>query len=120
MTSLPVLKLSPEETAIIAMIRRNTFQDISIQIKDSVIVSVNQILKYQRKKGGGLVAGHLSKPVNINMLILTPEEISVIGKIREKPYQQINIQIKNSIVECVEQTVKFRNKNKNTASKDGQ
>lgn len=109
MTS-PILKLSSEEIAVIAMIKRNTYQEIEIQIQDSVIVSVNQTLKFKRKKDGGLIAGHITKAVNISMLILTPEETSLIKRIREKPYQQILIKIRNSIIECIEQTTKYRNK----------
>lgn len=116
MSSLPVLKLSPEEIAVIAMIKRNTYQEIEIQVQDSVIVSVNQILKYKRKKDGGLIAGHVNKPVNISMLMLTPEETSLIKRVREKPYQQIVIKIRNSTIECIEQTVKYRNKSGTTES----
>lgn len=110
MATLPVLKLSPEEIAIIAMIRRNSFQEIMVQVQDSIIISVNQILKFRRnKKGGGLISGHV-KTGPVNLALLTVEETGVIRKIREKPYQQIGIQIKNSVIECINQTIKFRNK----------
>jgi len=110
MASLPVLKLTPEEMAIITMIRRNSFQEIMIQIADNSIISVNQTIKYRKKKGGGLVSGHIIKSGLTSINLLSAEEMGVVKRIREKPYQQIVIQIKNSIIECINQTVKFRNK----------
>lgn len=118
MATLPVLKLSPEEIAIITMIRRNSFQEVMVQVQDSIIVSVNQMLKFRRnKKGGGLISGHV-KTGPVNLALLTAEETGVIRKIREKPYQQICVQIKNSIIECINQTVKYRNKGGSTVSDD--
>ena len=49
------IKLTSEEIALISMIRGFPNQEITTQIKDSVIVSVSRTTKYFRKKGGGLL-----------------------------------------------------------------
>ena len=108
--TLSVIKLSTEEAIIINMMRRNSFQEILLQVQDSVITSANQVSKYRRKKGGGLVSGHIIQPPS-NLTSLSQDEADVIKMIREKPFQQITIQIKNSLVEVLNQTVKFRKKN---------
>jgi hypothetical protein len=46
-----------------------------------------------------------------NLTALSQDEVDVIKMIREKPFQQITIQIKNSLVDVLNQTVKFRKKN---------
>lgn len=102
------LKLTPEEIAIITMVRKNSYQEINVQVQDSIIIFVNQILKFKRKKGGGLVFGN--KPV-INLkppLKLSNDELIIIKKLRDKPFQQIVISIKNGVVDAINQTVKFR------------
>jgi len=102
----PPLNLTQEETAIISLIRGNAYQEISVQIQDSVITSVNQTLKFRRKKGGGFVFfGLVAAKTN-----LTPEEIEIIKLLREKPFQQVTILIKNSKIEGFNQTTKFRKK----------
>jgi hypothetical protein len=106
---LPSLQLTPEELSIITMMRRNSYQEIEIQVQDSVITSVDQTLKYRRKKGGGLVGGVLNRaplaakrPAKFSI-----EEISIVKKIREKPFQKITVNIKNGI-DSIYQTLKFR------------
>lgn len=93
------------------MMRRNSYQEICIQIQDSVIVSVNQIIKYRRKRGGGLVFGrgnYAAPPKPGTPLKMTGDEGAVIRKLRDKPYQQIVIHIKNGEVEAINQTLKFK------------
>jgi len=105
----PGIKLVPEELALITMMRRNSYQEISVQVQDSVITSVDQTLKYRRKKGGGLVAGAANRaPLQAKKALnISKEEISIISKIREKPFQKITIYIKNGI-DSVYQTLKFK------------
>lgn len=104
------LKLTPEELAVITMMRRNTYQSVTIQIQDNVITSVDQTLKYRRKKGGGLMAGTVNRASlsKAKQAALSPEEIAVIKMIREKPFQKITFNISNGLIEGVEQTLKFR------------
>lgn len=107
---LKALKLAPEEIDIITMMRRFSYQEIVIQIQDGVISSVNQILKYRRKKGGGLVFGLVNK-ANLKPgvpLKLKPDEILTITHIRSKPYLQLTVLIKDSIVEGFNKTEKLR------------
>lgn len=103
------LKLTPEEISIITMIGRNSYQTIDIQIQDSVITSVDQTLKYRRKKGGGLVTGAVNRaPIQTSKPIkLSLQEVSVIQKLREKPFQKVTINIKNGI-DSIYQTLKFK------------
>jgi hypothetical protein len=103
------LQLTPEELSIITMMRRNSYQEIEIQVQDSVITSVDQTLKYRRKKGGGLIGGVLNRApfVAANLGKLSIEEVSVIKKIREKPFQKVTVNIKNGI-DSIYQTLKFR------------
>ena len=106
------IKLTPEESALITMMRRNSYQEIEIQVQDSVITSVDQTLKYRRKKGGGLVSG-VTNRASLQMskaLKISKEEISIISKIREKPFQKVTIFIKNGI-DSVYQTLKFKKTN---------
>jgi len=110
MTMQRPLQLNSEEIAIISMMRRNSYQEICIQIQDSVIVSVNQIVKYRRKRGGGLVFGKGNIPATQSGAPLTGDETAVIAKLRDKPYQQIVIHIKNGEVEAINQTLKFKKK----------
>lgn len=104
------IQLNSEEIAIITMMRRNSFQEICIQIQDSVIVSVNQIIKYRRKRGGGLVFGRGTyQPPKPGMpLKMSSDETAVISKLRDKPYQQLVILIKNGEVEAINQTLKYK------------
>ena len=108
MPPIPV-KLTPEELAVISMMRRNSFQEINVQIQDKVITSVNHTLKYRRKKGGGLVAGTIKRaPLQAKgPLKLTSEEVVLVKMMRERPFQQININIQNGNI-TVNQTLKFR------------
>jgi hypothetical protein len=53
-----------------------------------------------------------------NLTALNQDEVDVIKMVREKPFQQITIQIKNSSIEVLNQTVKFRKKNGLTNSSD--
>ena len=112
MSKQPV-KLTAEEIAIITMMRRYSYQEIVIQIQDSVIISVNQIIKYRRKKGGGLVFGKANfqglKPGAT--IKISTDEGAVITKLRDKFFQQITIAINQGGVEAINQTLKFRKKN---------
>lgn len=104
----PQLNLTPEELAIISMMRRNNYQSISVQIQDNVITSVEQTQRFRRKKGGGLVSG-VTNRTNLNKnKPLSPEEISVIKMIREKPFQKIIFNITDGAIDGLEQTLKFR------------
>lgn len=110
MTNMPSHKpvqLNAEEIAIIGMMRRNSYQEICIQIQDSVIISVNQIIKYRRKRGGGLVFGKSTAPLQ-KPLKMSGDEAAVIAKLRDKPYQQLTIHIKNGDVETINQTLKYK------------
>jgi hypothetical protein len=109
MPPIPV-KLTPEELAVISMMRRNTYQEIIIQVQDKVIASVNQTLKYKRKKGGGLVAGVMKRaPLQPSAPFkLSNEEITIIKMVREKPFQQIAINIQNGDITSLNQTLKYR------------
>lgn len=102
----PALTLTPEETAIISLIRSNSYQDVLVQIQDSVITSVDQTIKYRRKKGGGLIFG----AKKINRAGLTPYEVELIMLLREKPYQQVAIKVMDSEIKGFDQTVKFKKK----------
>lgn len=102
----PALTLTQEESDIISLIRGNAYQEISVQIQDSVVTSVNQTLKFRRKKGGGLIFAAI-RPKKTS---LTPEEIEIIKLLREKPFQQVSILIKNSTIEGFNQVTKFRKK----------
>ncbi len=111
MTPTPApLQLTPEEMAVITMIRRNSYQSIAVQIQDSVITSVDQTLKFRRKKGGGLMAGTINRAAlsKAKLLKLSPEEMSVIKMIREKPFQKISFNITDGAIDGLEQTLKFR------------
>jgi hypothetical protein len=103
------LKLTPEEIAIITMMRRNSFQEIVVQMQDSVVTFVNQIVKYRRKKGGGLVFGNKTVKPRLPLKLIK-DEITVITKLRSAPFQKISIYVKNGTVEYIEQTVKFKKK----------
>jgi hypothetical protein len=108
------LKLAPEEIAIVTMMRRNAFQEIIIQVQDGVITSVNQIQKFRRKKGGGLVSGIKSTTIK-PPLKLSAEEITIIKKLRSNSFQQLTIDIRPQddgigVVEVINQTLKFRRK----------
>lgn len=110
MTNTPPRKpvqLNAGEIAIISMMRRNSYQEICIQIQDSVIISVNQIIKYRRKRGGGLVFGRSTAPLQ-QPLKMSGDEAAVISKLRDKPYQQLTIHIKNGEVETINQTLKYK------------
>lgn len=109
--SRKAVALSADEMAIIAMIRRFSFQEIVIQVQDSVVTSVNQILKHRRKKGGGLVFAQ-AQPVGLQPGLpvqLTPDEAAIISKLREKPFQQIDVHLKNGRLEAMSQTIKIKN-----------
>ena len=102
-------KLTPEAIAIITRLRRNGFQEIVIQVQDKVITFVNQIIKYRRKKGGGLVFGNkIIKPTL--PLKLSKDEMTVITKLRGSPFQKLTIYIKGNNVDFIEQTLKFKKK----------
>jgi len=104
------IKLTPEELALITMMRRNSYQEIAVQVQDSVITSVDQTLKYRRKKGGGLVAGVTNRaPLQMKKALkISKEEISVISKLREKPFQKITIYINKNGIDSIYQTLKFK------------
>jgi len=102
----PSLSLTPEESAIISLLRSNSYQEINIQVQDSVITSVDQTIKFRRKKGGGLIFG----AKKINRTGLTPHEIELIKLMREKPYQQVTIMVMDSEIKGFNQTVKFKKK----------
>ena len=104
--SPPALSLTPEETAIVTLIRSNSYQEISVQIQEAVITSVDQTIKYRRKKGGGLMFG----AKKIDRSGLTPHEIELIMLLREKPYQQVIIKVMDSEIKGFDQTVKFKKK----------
>jgi hypothetical protein len=109
MPQLPI-KLTPEELAVITMTRRNTFQSICVQVQDSVITSVDQTLKFRRKKGGGLVTGMLNRAAVAKSKVLkfSKEEIAVIKMIRDRPFQKITFNIVDGSIDGLEQTLKFR------------
>lgn len=98
--------LTPEETAIISLIRSNSYQEINVQVQDSVIISVDQTIKYRRKKGGGLIFG-AKKVIHAT---LTPQEMELIKLLREKPYQLVGIVVIDSEIKGFNQTVKFKKK----------
>ena len=104
------LKLTPEELAIITMMRRNSFQSIAVQIQDNVVTSVDQTFRFRRKKGGGLVAGAVNRaPMTKNKpMQMSHEEMSVIKMIREKPFQKITFNITDGAIDGLEQTLKYR------------
>jgi len=104
-TSQPTL--TQEELAIITLLRSNSYQEISIQVQDSVITSVDQTIKFRRKKGGGLIFGARK----VTRTVLTPTEIEVISRLREKPYQRLTITVMDSEIIGFDQTVKFKKKN---------
>jgi len=104
--AIPSLSLTPEESAIISLLRSNSYQEINVQVQDSVITSVDQTIKFRRKKGGGLIFG--AKKVNRD--VLTPYETEVIKLLREKPYQQVAIMVMDSEIKGFNQTVKFKKK----------
>ena len=104
----PPIKLTANEMAILTMMRRNTFQSISVQIQDGVITAVDQTLKFRRKKGGKLVAGVVNRAAIAKQSAISPEELAVIKMLREKPYQKIEFNIQDGAIEGVEQTLKFR------------
>jgi len=111
-TNMKSLKLAPEEIDIITMLRRFPYQEIIVQVQDGVVSSVNQVLKYRRKKGGGLVFGVVNK-LGVrpgSPLKLSQDEILAINHIRSKPYQTITVMIKDGIVEGFNKTEKFRKK----------
>ena len=103
----PPLTLTPEELIVITLMRRNTYQTIEVQVQDSVITSVDQTLKFRRKKGGGLAAGTPTRAALQKPPKLGGEELQVIQRIREKPFQKVTINIKNGI-DSIFQTVKYR------------
>lgn len=105
-TPTPTPTLTPEESAIISLLRSNSYQEINIQVQDSVITSVDQTIKFRRKKGGGLIFG--AKKVSRNGL--TPHESELIKLMREKPYQQVTIMVMDSEIKGFNQTVKFKKK----------
>lgn len=103
------LKLAPEELDVITMMRRFSYQDIAVQVQDGVIVSVDQTLKYRRKKGGGLVFGLAKANLKPGVPIkLSADEILTINHLRSKPYQQLTILVKDSIVDGFNKTEKLR------------
>jgi len=109
-TAFKSLKLAPEEIDVITMMRRFAYQEIVVQLQDGVISSVNQTLKYRRKKGGGLVFSLINK-VNLKPgvpLKLSPDEILTINHIRSKPFQQLTILLKDSKIEGFNKTEKLR------------
>ena len=57
MSAKAIAKLSEEEMSVILMTRRYPNQDIVVQIQDGIIVSVNQVIRFRRKRGGGLTLG---------------------------------------------------------------
>ena len=66
--------------------------------------------KYRRKKGGGLVFGLVTR-TNLKPgvpLKLKPDEILTITHIRSKPYLQLTVLIKDSVVEGFNKTEKLR------------
>lgn len=101
------LTLTPEESAIISLLRSNSYQEINIQVQDSVITSVDQTIKFRRKKGGGLIFG----AKKVKSTGLNPHEIELIKLMREKPYQQVTIMVMDSEIQGFNQTVKFKKKN---------
>ena len=103
---LPTISLTPEETTIISLLRSNSYQEINIQVQDSVITSVDQTIKFRRKKGGGLLFGGKK----INRTGLTVSEIEAIRLLRERPYQQVAIMVMDSEIKGFNQTIKFKKK----------
>ena len=109
--SAKAIKLSQEEMSVILMIRRYPNQDIIIQIQDGIIVSVNQVIRFRRKRGGGLTLGKfVAHPAVQTVAPISMDEAAVINKLRDKPFQQISISINNGI-NAINQTIKFRKKN---------
>ena len=104
------IKLSEEETSVILMSRRYPNQDIVVQIQDGIIVSVNQVIRFRRKRGGGLTLGKFPGYSAQTVTPLSADEVAVVSKLRDKPFQQISIFINNSIT-AINQTIKFRKKN---------
>jgi hypothetical protein len=105
-TPATALTLTPEESAIISLLRSNSYQEINIQVQDSVITSVDQTIKFRRKKGGGLIFG----AKKVTSTGLNPHEIELIKLMREKPYQQVTIMVMDSEIKGFNQTVKFKKK----------
>ena len=108
--SAKAIKLSQEEISVILMTRRYPNQDIIIQIQDGIIVSVNQVIRFRRKRGGGLTLGKFPGHYAQTVVPLSTDETSVISKLRDKPFQQISVFINNGIT-AINQTIKFRKKN---------
>jgi len=102
----PPHALTTEESAIISLLRGNSYQEINVQVQDGVITSVDQTIKYRRRKGGGLIFG----AKKINRDVITPHESEVIKLLREKPYQQVVIMVMDSEIKGFNQTVKFKKK----------
>ena len=108
MSAKPI-KLSQEEMSIILMMRRYPNQDIIIQVQDGLLVSVNQTIRFRRRRGGGLTFGKFTQMPK-TAIPISLDEMAVISKIRDKPFQQISVFINNGI-QAINQTIKFRKKN---------
>ena len=102
----PTPSLTQEESAIISLLRSNSYQEINVQVQDSVITSVDQTIKFRRREGGGLIFG--AKKINRDGITLP--EMEVIKLLREKPYQQVAIMVLDSEIKGFNQTIKFKKK----------
>ena len=113
--SAKAIKLSQEEMSVILMIRRYPNQDIIVQIQDGIIVSVNQVIRFRRKRGGGLTLGVAGHSTAQAVAPLSMDEAAVVNKLRDRPFQQVSIFVNNGI-SAINQTIKFRKKNSKYAS----
>ena len=108
--SAKAIKLSQEEMSVILMTRRYPNQDVIVQIQDGIIISVNQVIRFRRKRGGGLTLGKFPGYGSQTVAPLSIDEAAVVNKLRDKPFQQISIVVNNGIT-AINQTIKFRKKN---------
>lgn len=53
--AVPLPKLSQEEIHLIMLLREKPHQEVTVKIKDSVIVFIKRSETFIRKKGGGVV-----------------------------------------------------------------